>query len=71
MNKKFVKTVLKNNGYDLEEVYDDGIESGTEEWMDVVSEITNEDPYNGLSENGGKVVMEFINVLEEMGIEMW
>ena len=28
MNTEFVKTVLKNNGYDMEEVFDDGIESG-------------------------------------------
>ena len=71
MNTKFVKTVLKNNGYDMEEVFDDGIESGTEDWMSVVEEVIGEDPYDNLSDEGSAKISEFISIMEDIGIELW
>jgi len=71
MNNKFVKTVLKNNGYDLEEVFDEGIESGTEDWMSVVEEVTGEDPYDNLSDEGLVKISEFISIMEDIGIDLY
>jgi hypothetical protein len=70
MNKEFVKTILDQHGF-TEEFYDEGIESGSEDWMDVVNSITGEDPYKGLSEEGGKKTWEFIVIMGDMGIELW
>jgi hypothetical protein len=39
--------------------------------MDIVSDITGEDPYEGLSEEGHKKVWEFIGIMGDMGIELW
>jgi hypothetical protein len=70
MNTEFVKTILDQNNF-TEEFYDEGIESGGDEWMDIVSDITGEDPYEGLSEKGHKKVWEFIGIMGDMGIELW
>jgi hypothetical protein len=79
--KKFthenVLEILFNNGIDddyFEEM--DGldnkeIELGSEEWMDVLSDVVGKDVYSEeLSENDESLVSEFMSVLEEMEINL-
>ena len=71
----YVMKVLSDNGIDqnyLDE-NDNWIESGTEEWMDVISDITGEDPYDmdEWEEEKFEKIKEFINVMEENGIEFY
>ena len=71
----YVMKVLSDNGIDqnyLDE-NDNWIESGTEEWMDVISDITGEDPYDmdEWEEEKFEKIKEFINVMEANGIEFY
>ena len=79
--KKFthenVLEILFNNGIDddyFEEM--DGldnkeIELGSEEWMDVLSDVVSKDVYSEeLSEFDETLVSEFMSVLEEMEIKL-
>jgi hypothetical protein len=79
--KKFthenVLEILFNNGIDDEYFEEmDGldnkeIEGGSEEWMDVLSDIVGKDVYNEeLSEDDEILVSEFMSVLEEMEISL-
>jgi hypothetical protein len=72
-----VLEILFNNGIDddyFEEM--DGldnkeIELGSEEWMDVLSDVVGKDVYSEeLSENDESLVSEFMSVLEEMEINL-
>jgi hypothetical protein len=72
-----VLEILFNNGIDddyFEEM--DGldnkeIELGSEEWMDVLSDVVGKDVYSEeLSENDESLVSEFMSVLEEMEIKL-
>jgi len=67
-----VMDILKRNGID--EDYFDGmggkeVESGTEKWMDVVSDVTGEDAYGELSPEASEKIKSFIQAMEDMGIE--
>ena len=78
--KKFIQlslSVLFNNGIDddyFEEM--DGldnkeIEAGSEEWLDVLSDIVGKDVYNEeLSKEDDILISEFIRMLEEMEINL-
>lgn len=71
----YVMKVLSDNGIDqnyLDE-NDNWIESGTEEWMDVISDITGEDPYDmdEWEEEKFEKIKEFIKVMEANGIEFY
>ena len=79
--KKFthenVLEILFNNGIDDEYFEEmDGldnkeIEAGSEEWLDVLSDIVGKDVYNEeLSEEDEILVSEFMSVLEEMEISL-
>ena len=79
--KKFthenVLEILFNNGIDDEYFEEmDGldnkeIEGGSEEWMDVLSDVVGKDVYNEeLSEEDEVLVSEFMSVLEEMEINL-
>lgn len=79
--KKFthenVLEILFNNGIDDEYFEEmDGldnkeIELGSEEWMDVLSDVVGKDVYSEeLSENDESLVSEFMGVLEEMEIKL-
>jgi hypothetical protein len=48
------------------------VEGGTEEWMDVVSEITGKDAYDNsnFTDEDNANVMNFIRTMEAMGIEL-
>jgi hypothetical protein len=69
-SNEYVLNVLMNNGIDemyLEDM--EGVESGSEEWMDVVSEVIGKDSYGDISEEDDKKIMEFIKIMNGMGIE--
>ena len=66
--------ILIKNGIDVdyfEEMGGKEIELGSEEWMDVLSDIVGKDVYNEeLSEEDSILIGGFIGILEEMGIEL-
>ena len=79
--KKFthenVLEILFNNGIDDEYFEEmDGldnkeIEAGSEEWLDVLSDIVGKDVYNEeLSKKDDILIYEFIRMLEEMEINL-
>ena len=70
MEQQYIIDTLANHGFTSEH-YDQGIESGSEEWMSIVEDITNENPYDGLSEQGSATTWQFIKVMGELGIELW
>jgi hypothetical protein len=72
MDKNYVLKVLTNNGFSDEKLDWLEIESGSEEWMDVVSEITGKDAYEGdFSDEDNKKIEEFIDIMVEMGISFY
>jgi hypothetical protein len=73
-NKKLILNLLSSNGVDddyLEDM-DNCIESGSEEWMDILSELVGKDVYSEeLDKDDSKLVMEFIEYLENnLNIEL-
>ena len=76
--KKFtyenVLEILFNNGIDddyFESMGGKEIELGSEEWMDVLSDIVGKDVYNEeLSEEDEILVSEFMSMLKEMEISL-
>jgi hypothetical protein len=72
MDKNYVLKVLTNNGFSDEKLDWLEIESGSEEWMDVVSEITGKDAYEGdFSDEDNKKIEEFIDIMVEIGISFY
>ena len=65
---EFVYKTFEELDIDIQE----GIESGSEDWMDVVSHLISKDAYNDstFTEEDHEYIMEFIGVVEEMGIEL-
>jgi hypothetical protein len=73
-NKKLILNLLSSNGVDgdyLEDM-DNYIESGSEEWMNILSELVGKDVYNEeLNEDESKLVMKFIEYLKNnLNIEL-
>ena len=73
MNRKeitpdFVYQTFKDLDIELQE----DIESGSEEWMEIVSHLVSKDAYDDstFTEDDHEYIMEFIGVVEEMGIEL-
>jgi hypothetical protein len=68
-----VMDILNRNGVD-EDYFDSmggkEVESGTEEWMDIVSDVTGEDAYGDLSPEAESKIQSFIQAMEAMGIEL-
>ncbi len=68
-----VMDILNRNGVD-EDYFDSmggkEVESGTEEWMDIVSDVTGEDAYGDLSPEAESKIQSFIRAMEAMGIEL-
>lgn len=77
INLNYVMKVLNNCGIDDNQFDSMGgkeVEDGSEEWMEVVSEIIGKNIFEvegDLSEEDFKLVMEFRNVMEENGIEFY
>ena len=73
-NDDRVNQILTNNGIDDDYFEDMGgkeIESGGNEWMDVISDLTKKDAYKDtLDANDNSKIQQFISKLEEMGIEL-
>ena len=65
---EFIYKTFEELDIDIQE----GIESGSEDWMDVVSHLISKDAYNDstFTEEDHEYIMEFIGVVEEMGIEL-
>ena len=75
INENYVLEVL-NTYYDTEEmgeIMEDGIESGTEGWLDTLSEVIGKSAYNDSEweEGDSERIMEFINVMEGMCINLF
>jgi len=74
INLNYVLEVLNNCGIDedyFESMGGREIEDGSEEWMEVISEIINKNSYEveELSDEDFKLIMKFRNIVEENGIE--
>jgi hypothetical protein len=71
----YVMEVLNNNGIDQDYLNDNDnyIEAGTEEWMDVLGDLIGKNPYevDEIEDEDHELVMEFIKVMEDNGIELF
>ena len=68
----FVKQLLSNNGIDEDYLEDmGGIESGSEEWMDVLSELTGKNAYGtDFDKDDNEKIKKLVIVLNKMGIDL-
>jgi hypothetical protein len=69
-----IMNILNRNGID-EDYFDSmggkEVESGTEEWLDVLSDITGKDAYTAeFTPEDNKLVQKFISDMEALGIEL-
>jgi len=74
MNRKtitpdFVYQTFKDLDIELQE----DIELGSEEWMEIISHLVSKDAYNDstFTEEDNAYIMEFIGVLENIGIMLY
>ena len=69
-----IMAVLNRNGIDedyFESMGGKEVESGTEEWLDVLSDITGKDAYEGeFTPEDDKLIQKFISDMEALGIEL-
>lgn len=69
-----VKTILTNNGIDddyFESMDGKAIETGTEEWLDVLSDVTGKDAYTAEFDKEDEAkIQAFMQKLEALGIEL-
>jgi hypothetical protein len=74
MDENYVLSILVNNGIDDDYFKSMGgkeIEAGDNEWMDVVSDLTNKDAYTDeFTDDDNDKVQQFISKLSDMGIEL-
>jgi hypothetical protein len=77
INSNYVMEVLNNNGINddyFEEMGGKEVESGGDEWMDVLSDIIDRDAYEvsmegDFTEEDNKKIIKFVNIMLMMGIE--
>jgi hypothetical protein len=74
-SREEIMDILNRNGIDEDYFEDMGgreVEAGSEEWMDVVSELTGKNAYDdsNFTEEDNQRVMTFIQNMEALGIEM-
>ena len=72
LKKTLVLNLLNNNGVNKEYLEDmEGIESGSSEWMSILSELLDKDVYvEEISDEENEVVMELIGYLyNELNID--
>jgi hypothetical protein len=69
-----VKTILDNNGIDddyFESMGEKAIETGTEEWLDILSDVTGKDAYTAEFDKEDEAKIQvFMQKLETLGIEL-
>ena len=71
LEERQVLNILRNNGIDEQylEDNDNEVESGSEEWMGVIEELTGADPYEDDLSQYDKKINDFISVMEnKLGI---
>lgn len=70
-----VMDILARNGIDddyFEAMGEKEIEGGSEEWMDVLADITGKDPYAGeFDDEDNEKIEAFMEELEKLGIEFY
>ena len=73
VNIDYVYKTFEDLGMDIDEIEQEGFESGGEDWMDVISYITGKNAYDEstITEDDHTLIQEFISVMEENGIELW
>jgi hypothetical protein len=74
-SREEIMDILSRNGIDDDYFGNIGgreVEAGSEEWMDVVSDITGKNAYDdsNFTEEDNQKVMTFIRNMEALGIEM-
>jgi hypothetical protein len=77
INLNYVMEVLNNNNINddyFEEMGGKEIESGGDEWMDVLSDIIDRDAYEvsmegDFTKEDNKKIMKFVNIMEIIGIK--
>ena len=76
LSSQDILKLLANNGIDDDYLEDmGGIESGSDEWLDTLSDLTGKDAYeisidDSWDEKDNEKIMNFIDTLENMGIEL-
>jgi hypothetical protein len=74
MSEEEVLNILNQNGVDddyFESMGGKEIESGTEEWMGILTDVIEKDAYEAdLTDEDNQKIMSFIKKLKEMGIEL-
>jgi hypothetical protein len=74
MSEEEVLNILNQNGVDddyFESMGDKEIESGTEEWMGILTDLTGKDAFEAdFDDVDNQKIMSFIKKLKEMGIEL-
>jgi len=74
MSEEEVLNILNQNGVDddyFESMGGKEIESGTEEWMGILTDLTGKDAFEAdFDDADNQKIMNFIKKLKEMGIEL-
>ena len=74
INEMDVETILTNNGIDddyFESMGGKEIETGTEEWLDILSDVTGKDAYIAEFDEADEAkIQAFMQKLEALGIEL-
>jgi hypothetical protein len=76
LSSQDILKLLANNGIDDDYLEDmGGIESGSDEWLDTLSDLTGKDAYemsidDSWDEKDNEKIMNLIDTLENMGIEL-
>ena len=76
LSSQDILKLLANNGIDDDYLEDmGGIESGSDEWLDTLSDLTGKDAYemsidDSWNEKDNEKIMNLIDTLENMGIEL-
>jgi hypothetical protein len=74
MPEEEILNILNQNGVDedyFESMGGKEIESGTEEWMGILTDVIEKDAYEAdLTDEDNQKIMSFIKKLKEMGIEL-
>jgi hypothetical protein len=70
MSEKEILSILDK--YDQSGEYKtEGIELGGDFWMEIAEEITNENPFQELSDEGHNKLWNFRQMVEKLGIEFY
>lgn len=74
INSEFMYQTFKHLGLNINEIEQEGMELGGEEWMEIMFYITGKDAYDDdvfFTEEDDALMQEFTNVMEENGIGLW